>query len=102
MTQYGVRGPDPRNTVTPAPSKNSALAMRLRGDVLMIKEGTCPHTNECRCPGGWRDSSDCENCGREVTTWHPYPDRLPREWTHAADGSWKCPDDSGHYAEPRP
>jgi hypothetical protein len=73
--------------------------MRLVGDVLMVKEGICPHTNECRCPGSWRDTAECKNCGQEITTWHPYPARLPREWTHVAKGEWECPDGSGNHAQ---
>lgn len=101
MTKYGVRGPDPRNTVVTAPDKDAALEMLESGDVLMVKTGSCPHTSSCKCDGGWRDTADCKNCGREVTTWHPYPERLPREWTHAADGAWNCPDGSGRNAEPQ-
>lgn len=105
MKKYGVRGPDPRNTVATVPSRAAALEMRMHGDVLMVKDGTCPHTNECHCPGSWRDTATCKNCGQEITTWHPYPMRLPREWTHIFDGSvmdgtWHCFDGSGNHAEP--
>jgi hypothetical protein len=106
-TQYGVRGPDPRNTVVTAPSKDAAVDMLTPGDVLMVKEGACPHTNACRCAGGWRVTADCKNCGQEITTWHPRPFRptlIPAEWTHVAYpglGGLLCWDRSGNYAEPK-
>lgn len=33
---YGVRGPDPRNTVVRAPSQEDAVDMVLDGDVVVV------------------------------------------------------------------
>lgn len=55
MPIYGVRGPDPRNTVVTAPTRDEAVGMLTPGDALMVKAGSCPHTNACQCPGGWRE-----------------------------------------------
>lgn len=33
---YGVRGPDPRNTVVKAPSREDAAEMLLPGDVIIV------------------------------------------------------------------
>lgn len=53
MTKYGVRVPDPRNTVVAAPTKEAAEDMLDAGDVLMVKQGACHCTNACDCDGGW-------------------------------------------------
>jgi len=58
MPIYGVRGPDPRNTVVAVLSRKIVGDMLNPDDVLMVKDGTCPHTNQCACPGGWRDVDD--------------------------------------------
>jgi hypothetical protein len=36
--QYGVRGPDPRNTVVKAESREAAEEMLLPGDVVMERQ----------------------------------------------------------------
>lgn len=43
--QYGVRGPDPRNTIVNAGTREAAEDMLLPGDVLMERRRHCPYAN---------------------------------------------------------
>lgn len=52
--QYGVRGPDPRNTVVKAGTREEAEDMLLPGDVLMVRERDCAMP-DCDCWDAWRE-----------------------------------------------
>lgn len=54
--QYGVRGPDWRNTVVKAGTREAAEDMLLPGDVLMVREKDC-NINDCDCWDAWREVS---------------------------------------------
>lgn len=65
---YGVRGPDARNTVVPAPSRNAALDMLLPGDRIMesFDGGKTWGDGRARIVDGeLRDygSTKCDDCG---------------------------------------
>lgn len=48
VRQWGVRGPDPRNTVVKAPNKESAIEMLLPGDRLMVRDNAFGQWGEWR------------------------------------------------------
>lgn len=47
--QYGVRGPDPRNTVVEAEDRRAAEQMRFPEDVIVVRE-----LDESGCWGEWK------------------------------------------------
>jgi hypothetical protein len=46
--QYGVRGPDPRNTVVLAPNRESAIEMLLPDERLMVRDNAFGEWGEWR------------------------------------------------------
>lgn len=53
---YGVREPDPRNTVVRAPSREQAVDMLMPGDVVVVstdggRTWVVDHSTCCNCEG---------------------------------------------------